>query len=243
MKKFLSFIMCICLLVGICAVAHATDVDKIRPDGPPIGYPSTGNTNNQYVYVYTTPDGTTVVIPYYGPIYEDVNTNNTTNQTKEEQTQEEKKEEEKQEEKQEDEKTEEEKKTDENLPIKTAALIEEIFKLINEERTKANLNALNYNMELQHPVDTRVVESAAQFSHTRPNGTSCFTVVQDLDYNCVGENLVKADNAIATAQRLVKCWMDSEGHRANILNPDFTETAIGVFITDDITYAAQLFMG
>ena len=243
MKKIVSILACIVLLSTCCGFAFATDIDKIQPDG--------GFSDNGYTYIYTTPDGTTVVIPYYhNPFYGSVinnntNTNTNTNtdkqeeQKKEEQTTEEEK---KEEEKKEEEKKEEEKK-DESLPIKTAAMIEDIFKLVNEERTKAGIAALNYNMELQPPVDTRVVESAAQFSHTRPNGTSCFTVVQDLDYTVVGENLVKSDNAIATAQRLVKAWMESEGHRANILNPDFTETAIGVFITDDITYAAQLFMG
>ena len=246
MKKSLSFLICICLLIGICAAAYAeTDVSKIRPDGIVPVYENSG-----YVLIYTMPDGTVVIIPdYHGPIYQETNTNNNnTDNTTTEDKQDEQKEEEKQEEKEQEteDKKEDEKKDDEGIkddPEKMAAFIEEIFKLINEERATAGVEALNYNMELQHPADIRAVESVAKFAHTRPDGTSCFTVVKDLDYTCVGENLIKADNAIATARRLVNSWMQSEGHRANILNPDFTETAIGVFVTDDMTYSAELFMG
>lgn len=242
MKKSLSFLFCVCLLIGICAAAHAeTDVSKIQPDGVanvPV------YENNGYVLIYTTPDGTTVVIPNYhdsyysAPVQENTNTNTNKEETKKEE--EEKKEEQEEEEQKEEEKKDESIKDD---PVKVAAFIEEIFKLINEERATAGLEALNYNIELQHPADVRAIESVAKFAHTRPDGTSCFTVVKDLDYTCVGENLIKADNSIATARRLVNSWMESEGHRANILNPDFTETAIGVFITDNTTYSAELFMG
>ena len=98
-------------------------------------------------------------------------------------------------------------------------------------------------MELQNAADIRARECAEQFSHTRPDGTSCFTVVEEIDYGVVGENLIKADNPIATAKALVNSWMNSEGHRANILNADFTETAIGIYINDGVTYGAQIFMG
>lgn len=241
MKKFLSFIMCICLLVGICAVAHATDVDKIRPDGPAVGYQSSTITNN--VLVYTTPDGTTVVIPQYHPIYQETiiqETKKETTETKKEdantstvETN-----------KDVDEPTnKEDVDTTPAAPSTKTELIDEIFKLVNEERTKAGLEELHYNFELQNAADIRARECAEQFSHTRPDGTSCFTVVDEIDYNVVGENLIKADNPIATAQALVNSWMNSEGHRVNILNPDFTETAIGVYINDGVTYSAQIFMG
>jgi len=243
MKKILSFLFYICLLIGICAAAHAeTDVSKIQPDGATPGMIDTG-----YVYMYTTPDGTTVVIPYYhNPYYSapvTTNTNTDKEETKKEET------------KDTNTSTVETNKdvdepTNKEDVDKTPAassdkkeLIEEIFKLVNEERKNAGLNELNYNMELQNAADIRARECAEQFSHTRPDGTSCFTVVEEIDYSVVGENLIKADNPIATAKALVNSWMNSEGHRANILNADFTETAIGIYISDGVTYGAQIFMG
>lgn len=244
MKKSLSFLFCVCLLIGIYAAAHAeTDVSKIQPDGVanvPV------YENNGYVLMYTTPDGTTVVIPnYHGPIYQTTTTNTNTN-----------KEETKKEETKDTNTSTVETNKDVDEPTnkedvdKTPAassdkkeLIEEIFKLINEERKNAGLSELNYNMELQNAADIRARECAEQFSHTRPDGTSCFTVVEEIDYSVVGENLIKADNPIATAKALVNSWMNSEGHRANILNADFTETAIGIYINDGVTYGAQIFMG
>lgn len=243
MKKSLSFLFCVCLLIGICAAAHAeTDVSKIQPDGVTPGIIDTG-----YVYMYTTPDGTTVVIPHYHDPYYSAPITTNTNTNKEETKKEETK----------DTNTstvETNKDVDEPTnkedvdktpaaPSDKKELIDEIFKLVNEERKNAGLHELNYNMELQNAADIRARECAEQFSHTRPDGTSCFTVVEEIDYSVVGENLIKADNPIATAKALVNSWMNSEGHRANILNADFTETAIGIYISDGITYGAQIFMG
>ena len=250
MKKSLSFLICICLLIGIYVAAYAeTNVDKIQPDTTTTIVGITGEeipivgtlppvVPGQIVIVVPDPTLSTVIKnPITGRTLpqentkKETDTNTSTVETN----------------KDVDEPTnKEEEKKDESIkddPVKIAAFIEEIFKLINEERATAGLEALNYNMELQHPADVRAIESVAKFAHTRPDGTSCFTVVKDLDYTCVGENLIKADNSIATARRLVNSWMQSEGHRANILNPDFTETAIGVFITDNTTYSAELFMG
>ena len=58
-----------------------------------------------------------------------------------------------------------------------------------------------------------------------------------------GENLIQADKEIADAKNLVKTWMESEGHRANILLPEFTSVAIGIYTKDNIIYASQLFVG
>ena len=47
-----------------------------------------------------------------------------------------------------------------------------------------------------------------------------------------------ADKEIATAENLVEAWMNSEGHRANILLKDFTGMAIGIYEKDSVVYAA-----
>ena len=122
-------------------------------------------------------------------------------------------------------------------------LAKEIFELTNKERVANGLKELAYNPKLQDAADVRAKEITENFSHTRPDGTSCHTIVEDWDYNVTGENLIQADTPIATAENLMKSWMDSPGHRANILLDAFTSIAIGIAEKDGVTYATQIFMG
>lgn len=128
-----------------------------------------------------------------------------------------------------------------DTPIVINDLANEIFELINKERTATGLNKLEYNFELQSGADIRAKEASKSFSHTRPSGETCYTAF-NVNYNVAGENLIMADEQIATAENLVKTWMESEGHKANILLPEFTSTAIGVY-GEDVIYVAQLFIG
>lgn len=121
-------------------------------------------------------------------------------------------------------------------------LANKIFNLINEERTAEELKPLTYNKSLQAAADIRAMECATLFSHTRPNETSCHTVVT-VDYYITGENLIMADKPVASAPGLVSAWMNSTGHRDNIMMAAYTSTAIGVYEKDGIVYACQIFIG
>ena len=121
-------------------------------------------------------------------------------------------------------------------------LAQQIFDLTNAERTSRGLNALSYSYDLQEAANTRAREASVKFSHTRPNGQSCHDIVTK-DYNVTGENLIMADKPIATAENLVAEWMSSEGHRYNILLPEFTELAVGVYESGGVVYACQIFLG
>lgn len=129
------------------------------------------------------------------------------------------------------------------LPAEDMTLMEQIFWLINSEREKEGLNDLNYNFDLQSAADLRAKECAQLFSHTRPNGKYCDSVVEEFDYYITGENLIKADKPIATAAVLVDTWMNSPSHHANIVLPEFTSTAIGIYEENNVIYVAQIFMG
>lgn len=118
----------------------------------------------------------------------------------------------------------------------------EIFKLINKERAANELKPLTYNKDLQAAADTRAKECATLFSHMRPDGSSCHSVVK-VDYNVTGENLIKADKPAASAAGLVYAWMNSDGHRSNILLPEYTSTAIGVYEKDGVVHVCQIFLG
>lgn len=122
-------------------------------------------------------------------------------------------------------------------------LIEQIYKLVNEERKKENLKEVTYNYNIQEKVDLRAQEISDLFSHTRPNGKDWASVLDDVEYLVAGENLAQADNPIATAETFMKAWMESEGHKANILSKDFVSMALGIYETNTTTYIAQIFIG
>lgn len=122
-------------------------------------------------------------------------------------------------------------------------LAEELFRLTNAERLNRGLTELFYNADLQAAADLRAREASELFSHTRPNGSSCHSVVEDFDYYVTGENLIMADRRIADAETLMSEWMNSEGHRQNILLKAFKSVAIGVYERDGAVFAAQIFLG
>ena len=122
-------------------------------------------------------------------------------------------------------------------------LAAELFDLTNQERIDAGLNTLTYAYDLQEAADARAYECSVQFSHTRPNGKPCHSVVDQYDYYVTGENLLKADAPLAVPEVMMSKWMLSEGHRENILLPDFTRLAIGICEKKGVVYAAQIFLG
>lgn len=85
----------------------------------------------------------------------------------------------------------------------------------------------------------RSTEIKTKFSHTRPNGSSCFTVLDEFDYsrNYCGENIAAGQRS---AVQVVSAWMNSEGHRNNILNSSYSYIGVGRY-QDGIIYWTQLF--
>lgn len=125
----------------------------------------------------------------------------------------------------------------------TISLSREIFDLTNQIRAKNGLGELTYADDLQDAADVRAYECSITFSHTRPDGSSCHSIVEEMDYYVTGENLIKVDRPIAVPEIIMSEWMTSEGHRANILLPEFTKLAVGVYEKNGVVYAAQIFMG
>ncbi len=118
---------------------------------------------------------------------------------------------------------------------------QEVFKIVNEERTSRGLSALTYNYELEKCTDIRAEEITVVFDHTRPNGQSWSTVLkeQGVSYFTAGENIAAG---YPTAEMVMQGWMNSDGHRANILSPNFHQFACGVTISNGRAYWVQLFI-
>ncbi len=103
----------------------------------------------------------------------------------------------------------------------------EVLRLVNAERAKAGLPVYTTTRPLASAANKRAQEIITSFSHTRPNGSSFFTVLREygIPFRTAGENIAYGQK---TPQEVVASWMKSPGHRRNILNPNFKKIGIGV---------------
>lgn len=106
----------------------------------------------------------------------------------------------------------------------------EILELVNVERAKEGLQPLEYAYFIFDCAKTRAIESDLYFSHTRPDGTPWHTVFETLeqipDRAIVGENLAWGHETAEEVMYDEYGWMNSPGHRANIMNPRYKYVAI-----------------
>lgn len=117
----------------------------------------------------------------------------------------------------------------------------EVLRLINLERTAAGLSELSADPTLSTFAQTRATELSQNFSHTRPDGTKCFTVFDSAqtDLTPTGENIAFGQE---TPESVVRAWMNSQGHKDNILSKDASFLGVGVYRTDnEIFYWTQIF--
>mgnify|MGYP001041825402 CR=1 FL=1 len=119
---------------------------------------------------------------------------------------------------------------------------EKVLKLVNKERAKAGRKALKLDGLLNRAAMVRAKEIREVFSHDRPDGSSCFSIMKEIgiSYRAVGENIAAGQ---LTPEDVVNSWMNSEGHRANILSKDFEKLGVGYVKTGGTYkhYWVQLF--
>ena len=133
--------------------------------------------------------------------------------------------------------------TEEDLKYDEAEEIQAVLDLVNEYRRQAGVEEVVLDETLTLAASTRAKEIASLFSHMRPNGKSCFTVLDDLEaeYWCAGENLAYGQRH---ADWVMSDWMESKGHKANILYKDYTKLGIGLYQgKDGVLYWVQMFAG
>ncbi len=117
----------------------------------------------------------------------------------------------------------------------------EVLKLVNQERAKVGLGALTTNATLQKAANKRAQEIVTSFSHTRPDGRSSFSVLDEynISYRAAGENIAYGQK---TPSAVMNAWMNSSGHRANILGSQFGKVGIGVYKANNgLYYWTQVF--
>jgi uncharacterized protein YkwD len=112
----------------------------------------------------------------------------------------------------------------------------EVLTLVNKIRVKNKLEQLAWGTTCESAADTRAKETITLYAHMRPDGSSWDTVCPAPNTGGVsGENLAIGNAAVSPAS-VVALWMGSESHRANILNPDYTNLAVGFVYEPDTTY-------
>lgn len=118
----------------------------------------------------------------------------------------------------------------------------EVVELVNEERAKAGLNELRVETNLQFAATARAIELIQEPSHTRPDGSQCFTILGEygISYYTAGENIAFG---YPDPEMVMTGWMNSPGHRSNILSPNFTAIGVGVVDYGGSVYWTQLFIG
>lgn len=124
---------------------------------------------------------------------------------------------------------------DQTRATELQTMAQDILTLVNAQRAASGLGALTWSTGLESCALVRSQEIVSKFSHTRPNGTSWYTVDSNLMW---GENLAKG---YASAQEVVDAWMASPSHAANILASDFTTCSIAIFESNGKLYMAQEF--
>ena len=122
------------------------------------------------------------------------------------------------------------------------AFANQVVKLVNEERAKAGLSPLSVNSKAANAAQTRAREIEKSFSHTRPDGSSFNTALTEagVSFRGAGENIAYGQN---TPQQVMEGWMNSSGHRANILNANYTSIGVGHYKNGaGVDYWTQLFI-
>ncbi|AUS96893.1 hypothetical protein CDQ84_01945 [Clostridium thermosuccinogenes] len=109
------------------------------------------------------------------------------------------------------------------------ALENEVIRLVNAERSKRGLQTLTANWELSRVARYKSQDMANKgyFSHTSPTYGSPFAMMESfgIRYSAAGENIAKGQR---TPQEVMNSWMNSPGHRSNILSPSYTQIGVGV---------------
>lgn len=121
------------------------------------------------------------------------------------------------------------------------AFIKEVVDLVNAERAKEGHSPLTLDIKVQAAAQVRATECEQSFSHTRPDGSSFATALkeQNVSYRGAGENIAWGQRS---PQAVMNAWMNSAGHRANIMNPNFTTIGVGYYQNANGTnYWCQLF--
>lgn len=115
----------------------------------------------------------------------------------------------------------------------------EVLLRTNRERVRAGLEPLTATDKLQQAGGIRAEEIAGKFDHVRPDGSSCFSIAEEVGlgpYVGMAENIA---GGYRDPEEVVAAWMESPGHRGNIMEPRFRHVGIGFARNENSYYIRQ----
>lgn len=116
---------------------------------------------------------------------------------------------------------------------------ESVVAQCNAVRNANGVLSISESEALSKAATQRAKEAAMQRSHTRPDGTPYYTVITTKAQPYIGENLAGGSY---TSETVVTAWMNSAGHRENILDPEFHYIGVGYYVSETGTiYWCELF--
>lgn len=124
--------------------------------------------------------------------------------------------------------------------IQSSSAASEVVRLTNSARSQNGYAALIEDGALSEAAAVRAREIARSFSHTRPSGASFSSALSEsgVSYLRAGENIASGQK---NASEVVNAWMNSPGHRANILNSSYSRIGSASVNIDGTLYWVQLF--
>ena len=127
-----------------------------------------------------------------------------------------------------------------SAPQNAADYAAEVLRLVNAERAKAGKSALKADANLAKAAQVRAAEIVSSFSHTRPDGRDPFTAMKEagVSYRAAGENIAWGQK---TPTQVMQGWMNSDGHRKNILSDSFGRLGVGYVVQNGRAYWVQMF--
>lgn len=135
-----------------------------------------------------------------------------------------------------------EKPVENQAPKGVSSQEEEVLRLVNIERQKAGLSPFTLSAKLSNVARDKSKDMAHNnyFSHQSPTHGSPFDMMKayGISYRTAGENIAKGYNSAAS---VVNGWMNSPGHRANILNSSFNTLGVGYYNYNGTAYWTQMF--
>lgn len=133
-----------------------------------------------------------------------------------------------------------------NIPVVDQEILstqEEILNLVNQERAKQGLSALELDWQVSRVAQYKSEDMANKnyFSHTSPTYGTPFDMLKsfNVDYRSAGENIAKGQK---TASAVMTAWMNSSGHKANILGQSYTHLGVGYYVKNGTPYWTQMFV-
>ena len=116
----------------------------------------------------------------------------------------------------------------------------QVYELVNQERAKEGLQPLEWDDGIAECAAVRAEELVEKFSHTRPDGSHCSTILEEygMDSSGVGENIAYG---YRDPEDVMDGWMHSSGHKANILRTNYDRIGVGCYIDNGTCYWVQLF--